>query len=145
MSGGRMGSWWLRSPMGSNALLQPGLPLDRWLGWPDPINQLVVLCPNFDQKAAAQGQSGDRSKLCFVFITWVYCVLSPGAHLLECHLCASPCWTRWWVGTKCNESFRNITWHPEIKKDYGKKTRIQTLTLKTNALTTPTTIGHGFW
>ena len=45
---GRMGSWWLRSPVGSNTLLRPGLPLDGWLGWPDPINRLVVLCPNFD-------------------------------------------------------------------------------------------------
>ena len=33
---------------------------------------------------------------------------------LECRLCASPCWTWWWVGTKRNESFRNITWHPQI-------------------------------
>ena len=42
--------------------------------------------------------------------------MSPGAHLLECRLCASPCWTWWRVGTKRNESFRNITWHPQIKK-----------------------------
>ena len=35
-------------PMGSNMLLRPRLPLDGWLGWPDPINRLVVLCPNFD-------------------------------------------------------------------------------------------------
>ena len=48
MSGGRVGSWWLRSPMGSNMLLRPWLPLDGWLGWPDPINRLVMLCPNFD-------------------------------------------------------------------------------------------------
>ena len=47
VSGG-MGSWWLRSPVGSNTLLRPGLPLDGRLGWPDPINWLVVLCPNFD-------------------------------------------------------------------------------------------------
>ena len=45
---GGMGSWWLRSPVGSNTLLRPGLPLDGRLGWPDPINWLVVLCPNFD-------------------------------------------------------------------------------------------------
>ena len=45
---GRMGSWWLKSPVGSNTLLRPGLPLDGWLGWPDPITRLVVLCPNFD-------------------------------------------------------------------------------------------------
>ena len=45
---GRMGSWWLRSPVGSNTLLRPGLPLDGWLGWPDPNNRLVVLGPNFD-------------------------------------------------------------------------------------------------
>ena len=44
---GRMGSWWLRSPVASNTILRPGLPLDGWLGWPDPINRLVVLCPNF--------------------------------------------------------------------------------------------------
>ena len=36
--------------------------------------------------------------------------------MLECRLCASPCWTRWRVGTKRNESFRNIIWHPQIKK-----------------------------
>ena len=36
--------------------------------------------------------------------------------MLECRLCVSPCWTRWRVGTKRNESFRNITWHPQIKK-----------------------------
>ena len=81
----------------------------RVVSWPNPVNQLVVLCPNFDQKAAAQGQSGDGIKLCF-FVTWVYCVLSPGAHLLECRLCTSPCWTWWRVGTKRNESFINITW-----------------------------------
>ena len=45
---GRMGSWWLRSPVGSNMLFWPRLLLDRWLGWPDPINRLVMLCPNFD-------------------------------------------------------------------------------------------------
>ena len=45
---GRMGSCWLRSPVGSNTLLRPGLPLDGWLRWPDPINRLVVVCPNFD-------------------------------------------------------------------------------------------------
>ena len=45
---GRMGSWGLRSPVGSNTLLRPGFLLDGWLGWPDPINQLVVLCPNFN-------------------------------------------------------------------------------------------------
>ena len=67
--GGRTGTWWLRSPMRSNKLLRPGPPLYGWLGWPDPIKRLVVFCPNFDQKAAAQGQSGDRSKVCFVFIT----------------------------------------------------------------------------
>ena len=81
----------------------------------------------------------------FVFITRVYCVLSPGAHLLECRLCASPCWTQWQVGTKHNESFRNMTWHPQIKKDYGTTTKIRTRTLKTNTLTTPATIGQGSW
>ena len=45
---GRMRSWWLRSPVTSNTLLRPGFPLDGWLGWPDPINRLVVLCSNFD-------------------------------------------------------------------------------------------------
>ena len=60
-------------------------------------------------------------------------------------LCASPCWTRWQVGTKGNESFRNITWHPQIKKDYGTTTKIRTWTLKTNALTAPATIGQGSW
>ena len=38
---GRMGSW------GSNTLPRPGL-LDGWLGWPDPVNRLAMLCPNFD-------------------------------------------------------------------------------------------------
>ena len=55
--------------MGSNTLLRPGLPLDGWLGWPDPINRLVMLCPNFSLKAVAQGQSGDRSKLCFYHLS----------------------------------------------------------------------------
>ena len=45
---GKMGSWWLRSPVVSNMLIRPGLPLDGWLGWPDPFNRLVVLCPNFN-------------------------------------------------------------------------------------------------
>ena len=57
--------------MGSNTLLRPGLLLDGWLGWPDPINRLVVLCPNFDQKAAVQGQSGDGIKL-YVFLSPEY-------------------------------------------------------------------------
>ena len=30
-----------------DTLLRPGLPLDGWLGWPDPINRLVMLSPNF--------------------------------------------------------------------------------------------------
>ena len=68
--------------MESNTLLRPGPLLDGWLGWPDPITRLVVLCPNFE----FQGQSGDRRKLSF-FIICVYCVLSPGARLLECRLC----------------------------------------------------------
>ena len=25
-------------------------------------------------------------------------------------LCAAPCWTRWRVGTKCNETLLNIQW-----------------------------------
>ena len=29
---GRVGSWWLRSPVGSSMLLRPRLPLDGWLG-----------------------------------------------------------------------------------------------------------------
>ena len=53
--------------MGSNTLLRPGLPLDGWLGWPDPINRLVVLCPNFDSKAAAQGQSGMELNFMFFY------------------------------------------------------------------------------
>ena len=94
----------------------------------------------------AQGHSGDGSKLCFVFITWVYCVLSLGVHLLECRLCTFPWWARWQVGTKCNESLRNITWHPQTKtKDYGTTTKIQTRTQITNVPTTPVTIGQGFW
>ena len=32
-------------PRGSNTFLRPGPLLDGWLGWPDPINQLVVLLP----------------------------------------------------------------------------------------------------
>ena len=40
---GEDGILWLRSPVGSNTLLRPGLLLDGWLGWPDPINRLVVL------------------------------------------------------------------------------------------------------
>ena len=68
----------------------------------------------------AQGQSGDGIKLYVLFfITWVYCVLSPGTHLLACRLCASPYWTQWQVGTKRNESLRNVTWHPQTKtKDW---------------------------
>ena len=45
---GEDGILWLRSPVGSNSLLRPGLPLDGWFGWPDPINRLAALCPNFD-------------------------------------------------------------------------------------------------
>ena len=44
---GEDGILWLRSPVRSNTLLRPGLLLYGWLGWPDPINRLVVLCPNF--------------------------------------------------------------------------------------------------
>ena len=67
-------------------------------------------------------------------------------HLLECCLCASPCWTWGRVGTKHNESLRNITWHPQTKtKDYGTTTKIQTRTQIMNAPTTPVTTGQGFW
>ena len=45
-------SYTLRS-VGSNTVLWPGLLQDGWLGRPDPINQLVVLCPNFAYEAAA--------------------------------------------------------------------------------------------
>ena len=39
------GGW---GPPTSAPRLRPRLPLDGWLGWPDPINRLVVLCLNFD-------------------------------------------------------------------------------------------------
>ena len=43
---GDWGTHWLR-PVGVNTSLWPGLLLDGWLGWPDPINRLVVFSPNF--------------------------------------------------------------------------------------------------
>ena len=43
---GDWGNHWLRS-VGANTSLWPGLLLDGWLGWPDPINRLVVFSPNF--------------------------------------------------------------------------------------------------
>ena len=78
----------------------------RRVVWPDPISRLVMLCPNFDLKAVAQGQSGDGIKLCFlspeyimfwglVRTCWSFC------------LCSSPCLTQWQVRTKHNESLIN--------------------------------------
>ena len=29
-------------PVGSNSLLRPGL-IERWLGWPNPVNQLYII------------------------------------------------------------------------------------------------------
>ena len=42
---GDCGTHWLR-PIGANTSLWPGLLLDGWLGWPDPINRLFMLSPN---------------------------------------------------------------------------------------------------
>ena len=42
---GDWGTHWLQ-PIGADTSLWPGLLLDGWLGWPDPINRLVVLSPN---------------------------------------------------------------------------------------------------
>ena len=42
---GDWGTHWLR-PVGANTSLWPGLLLHGWLGWPDPINRLVVLSSN---------------------------------------------------------------------------------------------------
>ena len=36
-------------------------------------------------------------------------------------LCASPCWTRWRVGTKRNETLRNIQWQEKKEKKEKKK------------------------
>ena len=45
------------------------------------------------------------------------------------------------MGTKRNESLRNITWHPQTEtKDYGTVTKIRTRTRITNSPTTPVTI-----
>ena len=61
-------------------------------------------------------------------------------------MCASPCWTRWRVGTKRNDSLINITRHPQTKtKDYGTTTKIQTRTLMTNASAAQVITGQGFW
>ena len=106
------------------------------VGWPDPINWLVMLCPNFDQKAAAQGQSGDGIKL-YVFLSPEYIAFWALVHTCWNAACVHPL-------TKRNESLRNITWHPQTKtKDYGTMTKIRTQTQITNAPTTPVTIGHG--
>ena len=46
-------------------------------------------------------------------------------------MCASPCWTRWRVGTKRIESFRNIQWQQNTnpKKEYWMTTQIQIPTM----------------
>ena len=80
----------------------------RRVVWPDPISRLVMICPNFDLKAVAQGQSGDGIKLCFFYYLsilrfepwsfwscWSFC------------LCSSSCLTQWQVQTKHNESLIN--------------------------------------
>ena len=38
--------------------LWPGLLLDGWLGWPDPINRLVVLSPNLRIRRQRLGSIG---------------------------------------------------------------------------------------
>ena len=47
----------LRS-VGANTSLCPGLLLDGWLGWPDPINRLVVLSPNLRIRRQRLGSIG---------------------------------------------------------------------------------------
>ena len=44
--------------------------------------------------------------------------------LLECRLCASPCWIRWRVGTKRNETLLNTQWqqNTSLKKEYDSDT-----------------------
>ena len=115
-------------------------------GWVGPIHSIGWSCFALISTRRQRLRVSQGIEVNFVFITWVYCVLSPGAHLLECRLCASSCWTRWRVGTKHYESLRNIRWHPQTKtKDYGTTTKIWTRTRIMNAPTTPVTIGQGFW
>ena len=45
-------------PVGANTSLWPGLLLDGWLGWPDPINRLVVLSPNLGIRRQRLGSIG---------------------------------------------------------------------------------------
>ena len=54
---GDWGTHWLRS-VGTNTSLRPGLLLDGWLGWPDPINRLVVLSPNLRIRRQRLGSIG---------------------------------------------------------------------------------------
>ena len=77
-------------------------------GWVGPTQSIGWSCFALIsiRRQRLRVNQGIEKKLRSVFITWVYCVLSPGAHLLECHLC----WTRWWVGTKRNETLHNIQW-----------------------------------
>ena len=39
-------------PVSANTSLWPGLPLDGWLGWPGPINRLVVFFPNRESEGS---------------------------------------------------------------------------------------------
>ena len=45
-------------PVGANISLWPGLLLDGWWGWPDPINRLVVLSPNLRIRRQRLGSIG---------------------------------------------------------------------------------------
>ena len=107
--------------MGSNTLLRPGLPLGGWVGSTQSIGWLCFALILIRRQRLRVSQGIE-----------VNCILSPGM------LLASPCWTRWQVGTKHNESLRNITWHPQTKsKDYGTMTKLRTQTRIMNTPTTP--------
>ena len=54
--------------MGSNTLLWPGLLLDGG-GWVGPTQSIGWSCFALISIAHAQGQSGDRNKLCFYHLS----------------------------------------------------------------------------
>ena len=70
------GTHWLRS-VWSNTSLWPGLLLDNWLGWLNPINWLVMFNPNLLIGRQRPRINQGIKRFCFFknifIIAWVYC------------------------------------------------------------------------
>ena len=73
--------------LGANTSLWPGLLLDKWLGWPDPINRLVLLSPNFLIRKQRLGSIGNYKKSNFYNLSILHLEPRFNAYWISARLC----------------------------------------------------------